>query len=173
MDAYTRRYEPTDEERSLLDSLMAKHNICFSGCQAFQHCKNPYGNMRRMYGDIKLCIVQFWSTRLLVQQAYTEYTSLFMKPIFNPDPDRIRALLPRLECIDGEQEGWEKEVAKFARSDGKKTLVVMEDIVWYYAAKRHYERIFRILEALELSSPPSLPSPSGAPSTSLPTLYYI
>jgi hypothetical protein len=155
MDAYTKKYEPTEEERRVLDSLMAKHNICFSGCQAFQHCKNPYGFLRRFYGDIKLCIVQYMSTRLLVQQAYTEYTTLFMKPIFNPNPDRIRALLPRLECIDGEQEGWEKQVAKFARSDGKKTLVVMEGIVWYYDAKRHYERIFRILETLEGSVSPS------------------
>ncbi len=147
------RYEPTDEERRLLDLLMPKHNICFSGCQAFQHCTNPYGFLRRFYGDIKLCIVRFWSTRLLVEKAYTEYTSLFMKPIFNPDPNRIRHLLPRLECIDGEQEGWENEVAKFAKSDGKKTLVVMEGIVWYEEAKRHYERIFRILDLLEVFSP--------------------
>jgi hypothetical protein len=157
MDAYTKKYEPTDEERRVLDSLMAKHNICFSGCQAFQHCKNSYGFLRRFYGDIKLCIVRFWSTRLLVQQAYTEYTGLFMRPIFDPDPNRIRVLLPRLECIDGEQEGWEKQVAKFVRSDGKKTLVVMEGIVWYEEAKLHYKRIFRILEVLDALR---LPSPS-------------
>jgi hypothetical protein len=145
-----RGYEPTAEERKLLDGLMSKHNICFSGCQAFQHTKNPYAFIRRVYGDIKLCIVRFWSTRLLVDSAYKEYTRLFMRPIFDPDPNRIRVLLPRLECIDGEQEGWERDVAKFVRSDGKKTLVVMEGIVWYEEAKLHYKRIFRILEVLDI-----------------------
>ncbi len=75
-----------------------------------------------------------------------------MRPIFDPDSTRIRVLLPRLECIDGQQERWEQAVAKFARSDEKKTLVVMEGIVWHDEAKQHYERIFKILEALETIS---------------------
>lgn len=142
-----RKFSLSDSERILLDDLMKQNNICFSGCQIFQHSRHRFGLLRSIYGDCKVCIVQFWSTRLLIDDVFTEYTSKIMKPIFHPDPNRIRPLLPRLEIIDGEKEGWEKKVVSFSKSDTKKTLVVMEDIVWYEAAKRHYNRIFQILEA--------------------------
>lgn len=142
-----RKYTPSESERILLDTFMEKNNICFSGCQIFQHTKHRFGFLRTIYGDCKVCFVQFWSTRLLVDDVYREYTSKITKPIFNPDPNRIRPFLPRLEIIDGEQDGWEKKVVAYSKSDSKKTLVVLEDIVWYQAAKRHYKRIFQILEA--------------------------
>ena len=60
----------------------------------------------------------------------------------------MKVIIPKTEFIDGEKEGWETEVIKFAMSDKKTTLIVMEGIVWYEDCKKHYERINRILDMM-------------------------
>lgn len=141
-----KKYESTPEEREKLDRLMSKHNVKFSGYQVFQ-TKNPFNYIRYQYGDIKLCFVKFWSTSLMCDELSREYQSILLKPLFKHT--EMKVIIPKTEFIDGEKEGWEREVVKFVKSDNKETLIVMEGIVWYYDCKRHYQRINRILDTME------------------------
>ena len=143
---YSRKYESTPEEREKLDRLMSKHNVKFSGYQVFQ-TKNSFNYIRRVYGDSKLCIVKFWSTRPMCDELSREYQSILLRPLFKSTG--MKVIIPKTEFIDGEKDGWEKEVIKFAKSDKKPTLIVMEGIVWYEDCKKHYERINRILDIME------------------------
>jgi hypothetical protein len=139
-------YEPTSKEREKLDRLMSKHNVKFSGYQVFQ-TKNSFNYIRRIYGDIKLCIVKFLSTSLMCDELSREYQSILLKPLFQNTG--MKVIIPKTEFVDGEKEGWERDVMKFAKSDSKLTLIVMEGIVWYEDCKKHYERINRILDIME------------------------
>ena len=130
-----------------MNDLMLKYNIKFSGCQIFQQ-SNSFGVIRRHYGDIKVCVVRFWSTTLLFDKIYTEYYSTIMKPIFNPDPNRIRVLIPKTEFIDGLEEDWENKVAKFILENDGNKLIVMEGVCWPEEQKVHSDRINRILDKL-------------------------
>jgi hypothetical protein len=143
---FDKKYTSSPEESERLDRLMTKHSVQFSGYQVF--CNSHYfGLIRRSYGDIKLCVVRFWSTTLMCDNVYREYQSTLLRPLFRPTG--IKVIVPKTEFINGEVDNWEKDVAKFIKSDNKKTLVVMEGIREYYECKLHYERINRILDQLE------------------------
>lgn len=141
-----RKYESTPEECEKLDRLMTKHNVKFSGYQVLQ-TKNPFNYIRYQYGDIKLCFVKFWSTSLMCEELSREYQSILLRPLFKNTG--MKVIIPKTEFIDGEKEGWEKEVVKFVKSDNKETLIVMEEIIWYEACKRHYARINSVLDIME------------------------
>ncbi len=130
-----------------MNDLMLKYNIQFSGCQIFQQ-SNPFGLIRRHYGDVKVCVVRFWSTTLLFDKICTEYYSTIMRPVFNPNPNRIRVLIPKTEFIDGLEEDWESKVAKFVLENNGNKLIVMEGIYWPEEQKIHNDRISRILGKL-------------------------
>ena len=128
-----------------MNDLMVKYNVKFSGCQIFQQ-SNPFGVIRRHYGDVKVCIVRFWSTTLLFDKICTEYYSSIMKPIFNPS--RICVLIPKTEFIDGLEKDWENKVAKFIiENDGNK-LVVLESVCCPEEQQIHNDRINKILDRL-------------------------
>ena len=131
-----------------MKDLIQKYNIQFSGCQIFQQ-SNSFGLIRRYYGDITVCIVRFGSTTLLFDKICTEYYSTIMRPIFNPDPNRIRVFIPKTEFIDGTKEDWERNVAKFIKETEGNKLVVMESVYWPEEKKIHSDRINRILEKLD------------------------
>jgi hypothetical protein len=140
------QYESSADERQKLNRLMTKHNVEFSGYQVF--CNPHYfGLIRRIYGDVQLCVVRFWSTTLMCDDLHREYQSTLLRPLFRPTG--IKVIIPKTEFINGEVDNWEKQVAKFIKSDNKKTLVVMEGVREYYECKIHYERINRILDELE------------------------
>ena len=132
----------------ILNKKMDTHNVVFSGYQVFQ-TRNPFQFIRSVYGDIKLCVVKFWSTKLLVDEVHKEYTSLVLRPIVNPDPNRVRLIIPKTEFINGEEEGWEQKVVNYIKSDRKRTLVVLEGIHWPEECRIHYERIEKINKILE------------------------
>lgn len=140
-------YSVSPEERLRLDDLMDHHNIVFSGYQIFITLQ-PFSFIRRVYGDIKLCIVKFWSTSILCDELNREYNSILLRPLVNPDPARIRTFIPKTEFINGMQPTWPARVAAYVKSDNKKTLVVMEGIIWPEECRIHYERINTILDAL-------------------------
>jgi hypothetical protein len=141
-----KKYTNSPEVQEKQDRLMAKHNVNFSGYQVF--CNSHYfGLIRRTYGDVKLCVVRFWSTTLMCDDLHREYQSRLLRPFFRPNV--IKVIIPRTEFINGEVDNWEEQVAKFIKSDNKKTLIVMEGVREYYECKLHYERINRILAELE------------------------
>jgi hypothetical protein len=143
---FDKQYTESPEEQEKLTRLMQKHNVEFSGYQVF--CNPHYfGLIRRWYGDVKLCVVRFWSTTLMCDNLHREYQSILLRPFFRPS--RIKVIIPKTEFINGEVNGWEKNVAKFIKSDNKKTLVVMEGVRGYEECKLHYERINKILDELE------------------------
>jgi hypothetical protein len=145
-------YSLSPEERSRLDDLMTNYNIVFSGYQVLITLQ-PFSFIRRVYGDIKLCIVKFWSTSILCDELNREYNSILLRPLVNPDPARIRTFIPKTEFIDGMQPAWSARVAAYAISDNKKTLIIMEGTIWPEDCKIHYKRINIILDALnELSA---------------------
>jgi hypothetical protein len=142
----TQRYISSPEESEKLERLQSKHNVLFSGYQVFQ-VKSPFNYIRSVYGDTKICVVKFWSTRLMCYELSREYQSILLRPFFKSTG--MKVIIPKTEFVDGEKEGWEKEIVKFVKSDNKPTLVVMEGIVWYEDCKTHYERINRILDIME------------------------
>jgi hypothetical protein len=126
---------------------MKNPNVFFSGCQVF-HIQHPFQYIRRAYGDVKVCVVKFWSTTLLVDEVYREYSSLILKPIVDPNPDRIRVIIPKMEIINGQEDNWENAVVRYIKSDSKKTLVVMEGVHWPEECRIHKERVDRIIKIL-------------------------
>jgi hypothetical protein len=141
-------YEIDKAKRAWLHKRMANHNIEFSGCQVLQ-TSNPLSYIRRVYGDIKVCIVKEWSTSLLCDKISGEYNSILLRPVVNPDPNRVRILVPNTCFIDGTLPEWEEAVVKYINQDKKMTLIIMGGIIWYEEQKLHYERIFRIIDVLD------------------------
>ena len=141
-----------ENEREELTRLRTKHRIVFSGCQLLQMSK-PFQTIRRSYGDVKVAIVFFHSTRLLADHAYMEYVSLLTRPFFRQNTKRLWQV-PPTEWINGTQKGWETQVAMFARRDFKQTLVVMEGVYYEEELHEQYDRIWRVLDALEQAVAP-------------------
>jgi hypothetical protein len=133
---------------SKMKDLMLKYNVQFSGCQVFQQ-SNPFGLIRRHYGDVKVCVVRFGSTTLLFDKICTEYYSTIMRPIFNPDPNRIRVLIPKTEFIDGLEDDWESKVVQFIRETSENKLIVLEGVYWPEEQNIHSNRIKSILQKLD------------------------
>jgi hypothetical protein len=140
-------YSPSPEERAHLDELMTRYNILFSGYHVLV-ARHPFSNIRYIYGDIKVCIIKFWSTTLLCDHINSEYNSILLQPFINPDPKRIRVIIPKTEFINGMEPNWPIAVAAYAKSDNKKTLVIMEGTIWPEDCKIHYKRIHSILDIL-------------------------
>ena len=127
--------------------LLSKYKVNFSGCQILQQ-SNPFGLIRQYYGDVKVCIVKFWSTTLLIDKIASEYYSLIMRPIFNPDPNKNRVFIPKTEFIDGMSVGWEKDVSNFIKSTNGPKLIIMEGIYSLEENEMHNKRIETILAKL-------------------------
>lgn len=136
------------KDREELTRLRAQHRIVFSGCQIFQTSK-PFHAIRRFYGDVKVAIVVFYSTRHLAEQTRTEYVSLLTRPFLRCDPNMRLWRVPPTVWIDGTQKGWENQVAMFARRDLRKTLIVMEGVHFEEELREHYDRMWTVLDALE------------------------
>jgi hypothetical protein len=141
-------YEIDKDKQDWLHQRMTAHNIQFSGCQVLQ-TSNPFSYIRRVYGDIKVCIVKEWSTTLLCDKISGEYNSILLRPLVNPNPNRVRTLIPNTCFINGTVPDWEKAVVSYIKQDKKMTLIIMGGIIWYEECKLHYERIFRIVGMLD------------------------
>ena len=137
------------EHQISMGDRLEEYNVQFSGCQILQQ-SGPFHLIRRYYGDINVCIVVFHGTTLLAEQAYNEYCSLLLRPMIDPDPSRIRCFIPNTVWVDARNTGWMDKIAHHVLSSHKKTLIIMESIVFEDAWKLHKERIETILDAIQI-----------------------
>jgi hypothetical protein len=141
----------SEEQHKRIHTMLERHKVKFSGCQIFQ-ISNSLQNIRQMYGDVKVCLVRLPSTTLLFDQVYRDYCSIILYLYYTQNPYFFQSPLLRIYFIDGLQEDWEAEVAKFIQSDEKESLVVLENVWGADALKIHYDRIEAILEKLNPTS---------------------
>jgi hypothetical protein len=148
-----KRFKANPERKERIKQFEREYNIKFVDGWPIQS-REPFVEIRQRLGNFQLlCVIKFADSTIYVDRLYDKYQILLTTPIFNPNPDRIRILPPKLEIIDAENlepEDWLQDIVEFILENKDKSKIITLKLECWHCSGGYefYEMADRIIDAL-------------------------